>query len=152
MQPGFARAPIRIGEHHYFEVRWKLFDGYAQVVYFFSAIFRLVRDDQVCFWPRGGDDALQNRGGGIGVRSQYKKNFIVLMIKLRERHQVTFQAWFEALTGAEHRDTRRVESRIDQQPAADISKPLQALPDKVGSDSDLHDSQQIEEIFHAQSE
>ena len=58
LQPDFSRAAIGVRENQNFEFWRELFDSDTQVVHFFAAILSSIRDDQVGFGPRAGNDAI----------------------------------------------------------------------------------------------
>src|SRR5882724_12436839 len=149
VQPAAAWPAIRVSEHHYFKLRWKLLDSCAQVVHFLAAALRLLRDDHVSLSARCFRHALDGAVRGIGSRCQDEKHLVILVIELREGNQIAFEARFDAFARTEYGDTRSVESRIGSRAATREGKPLHALPDHVHTREDLGDHQKIENGLHA---
>ena len=83
MQPGFTRTAVGVREDQHFKFFRKLLDGHAQIVHLFAAVDGVSGNYQVRFYARGFDDPIDNLARWVFIRSQNKKNLVVLAIKLR---------------------------------------------------------------------
>jgi len=87
-QPGFSRASVRIDEDECFDVLGQLHHCVNKVVNFFTAAFRPSREKDGCLDARLRSDALYGWSGGIGLRGEYEKNFVILMIEFAQGNEV----------------------------------------------------------------
>src|SRR5689334_21608818 len=91
-QPGFSRASVRIHEDKRFDVLGQLRYRVNEVVDLFTAAVRPSREEHGCFDARLRGDAFDGRSGGIGLRGEHEKNFIILMIEFAEGNEILLEA------------------------------------------------------------
>src|SRR5271167_896878 len=112
MQPRLSGAAIGVGEDQDFELRGHLFERRAQVVDFFTAVFRLACDDDLGFYAGRSGHAFDGAISGVRFGSKYKKDFVILMLEFTKGNKVAFESWFHSAARAQDGSARGIEARI----------------------------------------
>src|SRR5882724_13289864 len=99
--PGFFRAPVRIDEDNRFDVLGQLRYRVNEVVDLFTAAIRPSGEKDGCFDARLRSDAFYGWSGGIGLRGEYEKNFVILMIEFAESNEVLLEAGLGTTAGTD---------------------------------------------------
>ena len=148
VQPVLPGPAIGIGKHQHLKFFGQLFDAGSQIVHLLTAIHGFPGNHDFCLDARTLRDPFNNAAGGIFLRGEDKKDFVVLAFEFRQRNQVALEPRLDTLAWAEHGHARRVESGIAVQPPAHVGEPAHGLPDEIGAEQDLDDCQYVEECFH----
>jgi len=151
-QPRFSRPSVGVHENHDFYFRRQLANGVNQIVDFFPPAFRLAGEKHVCLDAGLRSDAANGACGGVGFRSEDKKDLVILMIEFGKSDEIPFEMLFEAAAGADDSCARGVEARVHQSTALGIGEPSYTLHDEVESKQNLDSCQNVKEYFHASRE